>query len=76
MKKSNFKTVIFLIIFMTVNGHTYKLFKNIFNDVQTDKGEINTPDITTTKVYFDTISSEGLKVKIYLLIPQLCFTIK
>ena len=28
---------------MTVNGHTYRLFKSIFNDVHTEgEGEINT----------------------------------
>ena len=42
MKKSNFQTVIFAIIFVTMNGHTSKLFKNKFYDVQTEgKGEIN-----------------------------------
>ena len=43
MKKTNFQTVIFALIYVTMNEHTYKLFKNIFNDVQTEgKGEINT----------------------------------
>ena len=43
VKKSNFQTVNFAIIFMTMNGHAYKLFKNILSDVQTEgKGEINT----------------------------------
>ena len=42
MIKTNFKTVIFAIIFATMNRHTYKLFKVIFNNVQIDgKGEIN-----------------------------------
>ena len=42
MKKSNFHTVIFAIIVVTMNGHAYKLFNNIFNDFLTDgKGEIN-----------------------------------
>ena len=45
MKKSNFQTVIFAIVFVTVNGHTSKLFKIIFYDGQTDdKGEINTAE--------------------------------
>ena len=36
------KTVIFAMIFVTMNGHTYILFKNILYDVQTKgKGEIN-----------------------------------
>ena len=43
MKKSNFQTVIFAIIFVTMNGHASKLFKNIFYYVQMkSKGEINT----------------------------------
>ena len=43
VKKSNFQTEIFGILFVTINGHTYILFKNILNDVQTKgKGEINT----------------------------------
>ena len=30
-------------ISVTMNGHTYKLFKNILNDIQTKgKGEVNT----------------------------------
>ena len=42
MKKSNFQTVIFAVIFLTLNGDTYKLFKNIFNDFLNEgKGEIN-----------------------------------
>ena len=45
MKKSNFQTVIFAKVFVTVNGHTSKLFKIIFYDGQTDgKGEINTAE--------------------------------
>ena len=41
-KKSNFQTVIFAIILVTLNGHTSKLFINILNDVPTEgKGEIN-----------------------------------
>ena len=43
MNKSNVPFVIFAISFMTVNGHTYRLFKSIFNDVHTEgEGEINT----------------------------------
>ena len=35
VKKSNFQTVIFAIIVVTMNGHdVYKLFKKILNDVQ------------------------------------------
>ena len=41
-KKSNIQSVTFAISFVTMNGHTYILFKNILNDVQTKgKGEIN-----------------------------------
>ena len=41
MKKSSFETVSFEIIFMAINGHTYKLFRNIYSGVQTKrKGEI------------------------------------
>ena len=37
------KTVFFAIIYMTLNGHTCKLLKNIPNIVQTKgNGEINT----------------------------------
>ena len=56
---------------MTINGHTYKLFKNIFWDVQTEeKGEINTAYITTAKIVFLILYQfEGLK-------KQLCITIK
>ena len=43
VEKSNFQTVIFAIFLVTMNEHTSKLFKNIFNNVQTEgKGEINT----------------------------------
>ena len=34
VKKSNFQTVIVAIIFMTMNEHAYKLFKNILNYIQ------------------------------------------
>ena len=54
---TNFQAVIFGIFFVTMNGHTYKLFKNILNDVQIEgKGEI---------VHFDTISVEGQKVCLF-----------
>ena len=43
MKQSNFQTVIYAIIFVTMNENLHKLFKNVFNDFLTeDKGEINT----------------------------------
>ena len=42
MEVSNFKTVFFAIVFVVMNGHTYKSFKYIFNDIQTENnGEIN-----------------------------------
>ena len=34
-EKLNFQTVIFAIIFVTLNGHIYELFSNILNNVQT-----------------------------------------
>ena len=41
-KKANVQTVIFATTFVTINGHTYLLYKNILNDVQTKgKGQIN-----------------------------------
>ena len=43
MKKSNFQSVIFAIISVTIKVHTYILYKNILNDVQTKgKGEMIT----------------------------------
>ena len=36
--KSNCQTVSFARIFMTMNGHTYELFKNLFRDVE-NRGE-------------------------------------
>ena len=44
----------------SMNEHTYKLFKNIFNDVQTKERYIR-HNISTLKLYVDTISVEGLK---------------
>ena len=39
--------------FVTMNGHKYKLFKNIFNDVQTEgKGEINAALYNYSKIAF------------------------
>ena len=32
VKKSNFQIMIFAVIFVTMYGQTYKLFKNIFSD--------------------------------------------
>ena len=40
MRKSNFQTVIFVITFVSMNGQTYKFFKNKFNDVQTDGNDL------------------------------------
>ena len=41
-RKLNFQTVIFGIIFVTMNGHKYKLFKNIFDGFLSEgKEEIN-----------------------------------
>ena len=45
-----------------MNGHRYELFKNTLNDVQAKgKGEINMDLHLLQKLYFDTISVEGLK---------------
>ena len=54
MKKSNFQTVIFAIMFVTMNGHTSKLFKNVFYDVQIEdtKVEINTAQYTYSEIAF------------------------
>ena len=43
VKKLNFQTVRFAIIFVTMNEYINELSRNIFYDVQTEgKGEINT----------------------------------
>ena len=56
MKKSNFQTVIFAIFFLAMNGHTFKLFKNIFSDVHTEgKEEIIRLNISTA-MFLDTLS--------------------
>ena len=39
VKKSNSRTVIFAIIFVTTNEHTIKLFKNIFYDPCSNRGQ-------------------------------------
>ena len=75
MKKSNFQTRIFATVFMPMNGHTYKLFKNIFNDFLTEsKGEINT--VLTKllkKLYFDTTLVEGAKKSCFLIYSSTVF---
>ena len=38
-EKDSSETMTFAIIFMTINEHRYKLFKNIFNDVETEDNE-------------------------------------
>ena len=35
-EKVKFSNSVFAIIFVTLNGYTYKLFKNIFNDFLTE----------------------------------------
>ena len=53
VKKLIFKTVIFAIICMTVNGYAYKLFKNILNGAQTKvKGEMNIAQLNYSKIVF------------------------
>ena len=45
-----------------MNGHTYELFKNIFNDFLTEsKGGINMLKHSYSNLCFDTISVERLK---------------
>ena len=63
MKKSNFQTVIFAIIVVTINERISKLIKNIIHGVQTEgEGEINTAYIITAlKLHFDTISNMWIK---------------
>ena len=52
-KKIKLQTMILVIIFMTMNGHTYKLFKTIFSDVQTEgKGKINRALHNCSKIVF------------------------
>ena len=70
--------MIFAKNFVTMNGHTSKLFKNIFYDVQTeDKVGINTAQYTHSKIAF-LIQYMNLMDKklVILLIPQLCFATK
>ena len=63
VKKINFQTVIFAIIFVTMNGHTSKLFKNIFYDGQTEGyGLMQLLQI----LHFDSLSIEWLKVSYYI----------
>ena len=53
---------------MTMNAHTYKLFKNIFNDVQTEgKVEINMAKHNYSEMYciFDNISLKGLNKHVF-----------
>ena len=46
-EKSNFQSMIFAIMFVSTNGHTYKLFKSILNDfLAKGKGEINLYGLT------------------------------
>ena len=53
---------LFAIIFMIIKRHTCKLFKAILNDVQTKgNGGYLQFNITTIKMYFDTLYVEGLK---------------
>ena len=70
--KVKFLNCDFAIIFVTMNGHIFKLFINMFYDVQTEgKGEINTIKHYSNngrEWYFDTISVKELKSKVLLLI--------
>ena len=52
-EKVNFQIMIFAIILCLRMDITYKVFKNIFNDVQIkDKGEILRLNMTTLKIVF------------------------
>ena len=53
---------IFAIIFVTMNGHTHTLYKNILNDVQIkDKGEINMAQRTYSKNILILYQLKGFK---------------
>ena len=57
--------------------HTYKLFKNIINDVRTEgKGEILLLNITGQKIVGLYYISLRAKMRVLLLIPQLCLLSK
>ena len=67
MKKSNFQTVDFVTILVTMNEHTYELFNNAFNYVLIEvKGGINNGfKVTYPKMFFNNISAEWLKSKLF-----------
>ena len=53
MRKVKLSNCEFEIIFVTINGQTYTLFRNIFRDVETEgKGQINTANIAPAKFVF------------------------
>ena len=45
-EKVKFSNYDFCIIFVTMNGHTYKLFKNVFNDFLTGEKRGDTYGLT------------------------------
>ena len=58
-EKVKFSNCDFAILFMTMNGHTSKLFKNIYYDVKTvGKGEINTAELLKN-FHFDKLQLKG-----------------
>ena len=63
-------------MFMIMNTHTCKSFKNILNDIQTeDNGEITTAYHNYSNICILILCmGKGVKSK-FVLIPQLCFTI-
>ena len=72
MINPNFQIVMFLIIFMTMNGQTYKSFENILQGQRGDKF-----GLATLNLYFDTIYQlKGQHSKFLLLNPLLSFTSK
>ena len=55
--------MIFAIFFATMNRHTYKLFKNIFDYVQTEcKGEIKTAQHNYSKLYLMLYQLKSLNI--------------
>ena len=53
VQNSDSQTMIFTMIFVTMNAHRYKLFTNILNDGQTEgKGEIRKYGIATLNIVF------------------------
>ena len=58
-EKVIFQTENFVILFMTMNRHTYRLFKNTFHDIQTEvkleSFQYNPPTTTRWSSYLETL---------------------